>query len=137
MNASIKPMANVTRFDADLDEIKHELGALLPSRRRQTCAKLRELYPAIDSALKRGITQKDALGILKAHGISLSVATFRRMLVAERVRREQCDGRPGKSNMLDQSSTCQEPRAQKLTAVADEQVAISSETNTGRSSHAL
>lgn len=113
MNASIKHMANVTRFDADLDAIKHELGALLPSRRRQTCAKLRELYPAIDSALKRGITQKDALGILKAHGISLSVATFRRMLEAERLR-----------------------RAQKLTPCTDEQADISSEANTGRSSHA-
>lgn len=137
MNTTTDLASQAAHSDHELDAIRKELETLAPSPRRQIRIKIQELFPYIEKALQRGATQKGALQILKAHGISLSVATFRRVFETERRQREQHEGKSETSNVLGKASTRQELRAVKPAAVTDEQADVSPEANAARSSHDL
>lgn len=89
MNAHVDNMPQAPATDIELDAIRGELCNLGPSSLRQTRQRVGKLLPEIQAALDRGATQKGALQILKSHGISMSIATLRRMLEANRGLREQ------------------------------------------------
>lgn len=67
-------------LDDKLEAIRSDLNALNASPRRQAHQRLLALLPDIEATLLRGATQKQALEILEKHGVSVSLATFRRLL---------------------------------------------------------
>lgn len=91
MNMHVDNTSQAPATDIELDAIRGELCNLGPSSRRQTRQQVHKLLPEIQAALDRGATQKGALQILKSHGISMSIATLRRMLEANRDQREQLE----------------------------------------------
>lgn len=67
--------------DAD---VAKALAALQPGARVRKSTLFHEYYPQIEATLARGVTQVEVRAALKKAGLSLSAATFRKMLEAER-----------------------------------------------------
>jgi len=75
-------------------DIEKALDALGPSQRDQKSALFCQVFPSIEAAMARKVTQKSILRELRNFGLTLHPARFKELLDAERARRsrdgEQC-----------------------------------------------
>lgn len=88
MNAMLDTLSPEVAVDGTPIDIASALDSLQPSDRTQKILRFREHYAGIEAALARGATQADVRAALKKGKLSLSAATFRKMLEAERERRK-------------------------------------------------
>jgi hypothetical protein len=65
-----------------------KLAALQPRRRATNQAKFAENYDEILDAINRGVSSKAIRAALAEEGVTMSSATFKKLLGAERMRRE-------------------------------------------------
>lgn len=106
VNADVNPQASVPDVDDTADaedpavqcagakvDIAETLLSLEPSERVRKKSSFREHYEDIEAALARGVTHSAVRAALKRTSLSLSAATFRKMLEAERELRKQTQDR--------------------------------------------
>lgn len=98
MNAMLDTLSSDAPVEGTPVDIASALGSLKPSDRTQKLVTFREHYAGIEAALARGATQADVRAALKKGKLSLSAATFRKMLEAER---ERCKSIGGDRNNLE------------------------------------
>ncbi|QRY31833.1 hypothetical protein JVX96_00440 [Variovorax sp. PDNC026] len=72
MTPNIKPF--------DIDTLMKSIDALQPAKERTNAAKFTSLYPNIQQALDRGVTQRAVMEALEHDGIKLHPAKFKQLL---------------------------------------------------------
>lgn len=78
-----------TIVSVDVQRLIEQIDALQPSKQQQKTAKFQKLYPAIERALARDVTQKTVVAQLANMGLPLSMGGFRSLLEAERKQRTE------------------------------------------------
>lgn len=69
------------------NQLIEELDALQPSKQQQNVVLFKELYPAVERALSRQVSQKSIVSSLEVKGLKISMGGFRSLLEAERASR--------------------------------------------------
>ncbi len=71
------------------DNLSLKLASLQPKKRTANRSKFAVHYDAINDAINRGVTNKDIREALAEDGLRVSATTFKKLLEAERKRRER------------------------------------------------
>lgn len=72
-----------------IDVLMKSLDALQPAGERTTAAKFTALYPNIEQALTRGVTQRAVVEALERDGLKLHPAKFKKLLEEARAQRDE------------------------------------------------
>lgn len=73
----------------DVDTLLQSLDALRPTGQRTLTTKFTALYPSIEQALARGVTQRAIVETLEQDGLKLHPAKFKKLLEQARAQRNQ------------------------------------------------
>jgi hypothetical protein len=69
------------------------LDAMQPCEKRSHATRFSEVYPAVEHAISRGVTQKSVLAELQRFGLKLHPTRFKAMLDIERQQRDASGNR--------------------------------------------
>lgn len=72
-----------------IDALITSLDALQPAAERTTATKFAALYPSIEEALTRGVTQRAVMDALERDGFKLHPAKFKKLLEDARTQRNE------------------------------------------------
>lgn len=73
----------------DTSRLLAELDALQPNVQQRKEALFQQLYPGVERAIKRKVSQKEIVAKLETMGLRLSMGGFRALLEAERKQRAE------------------------------------------------
>lgn len=76
-----------------LDQLQNAINALQPREQFQAESIFSQVYPLVEQALARGVTQKSIIDQLKSHELKLHAAKFKELLEKERVSRDASGNR--------------------------------------------
>ncbi|MBF8178367.1 hypothetical protein [Herminiimonas contaminans] len=76
--------------DLAIQQFIDQLDALQPCAQQQNTARFQKMYPAIERALSRKVSQKEVVSHLEKMDLKLSIGGFRAQLKAEQDRRKEC-----------------------------------------------
>lgn len=71
-----------------LDKLKNAISALQPREQYHVESTFSTVYPLVEQALARGVTQKSIIGELKSFDLKLHAAKFKELLEKERLSRD-------------------------------------------------
>jgi MoxR-like ATPase len=74
--------------EQNLDQLQNAINALQPREQFQAEAIFSKVYPLVEQALARGVTQKSIIDELKSYQLKLHAAKFKELLERERVSRD-------------------------------------------------
>lgn len=78
-----------TIVPVDVPRLIEQIDALQPGKLQQRTLQFQKLYPAIERALARNVSQKTVVTQLANMGLSLSMGGFRSLLESERKQRTE------------------------------------------------
>lgn len=84
------PNQEAASSDLTTQQFIDQLDALQPCAQQKNTAHFQKLYPAIERALSRKVSQKQLVSQLETMDLKLSIGGFRAQLKAEQDRRKEC-----------------------------------------------